>query len=227
MRLDQRAHGFHLVFPGGRCQQCPDRFLPRQTPGRATRKRLPRQPHPVQENGDTPHLLAKGAGPQWRGGTLRPRPPQLQVEPQCAGIEGFAARRQSQAIDLPADEARTRIDMHTRGGSRIGAAVEDVLLRQPFERGARGAHFLGLRGAAAVAAIELGGGRRGDQRMRARVDLHVDAQLIATHHAAGRMHQVHVAGVTLGMERPLHHQRTLVPPLHQACAARLRCGPVC
>ena len=58
-----------------------------------------------------------------------------------------------------------------------------------------------------VAAIELGRRRRGDQRMRARVHLHVDAQLVAAHHAARRMHEIDMAGIAFGIERPLDHER--------------------
>ena len=72
----------------------------------------------------------------------------------------------------------------------------------------------------AVAAIELGRGRRGDQRVRAGVHLHIDAQLVAADHAAGRMHEIDVARIAFGIERPLNDERTLVMPLDQPRAAR-------
>jgi hypothetical protein len=84
------------------------------------------------------------------------------------------------------------------------------------------AQLLGLRGDPAIAAVELRGGRSGDQRMRAAADLDVDAQLVTAHHSAGRMHDVGVAGITLGMERTLDHEWPAMTALEQACLRRRR-----
>ena len=52
--------------------------------------------------------------------------------------------------------------------------------------------------------------------MRAGVDVHVNAQLIAADHAAGRMHEIDVTGIAFGIKRPLDHQRSAVRALDQA-----------
>ena len=100
----QLADGFHVVARSRRRQQTCRRLPAREAPARAARVRLARQPQPVDENGAIPDLLANGAGPISR--VAAPRSPQLEVELQRAGVERLAARRQTQADDLPADEAR-------------------------------------------------------------------------------------------------------------------------
>jgi hypothetical protein len=63
--------------------------------------------------------------------------------------------------------------------------------------------------------------------MRVFVHLHIDAQLVAAHHAARRMHEVYVAGITFGVEGPLDDERTFVMALDEARSSRSRCGPIC
>ncbi len=63
--------------------------------------------------------------------------------------------------------------------------------------------------------------------MTSRVHLHIDAQLVATHHATGRMHEINMAGTALGIERPLDDERTFVMSLDESGSASLRSGPFC
>jgi hypothetical protein len=41
------------------------------------------------------------------------------------------------------------------------------------------------------------------------------------------MHEVHVAGITFGIERPLYDERAFVVPLDEASTTDLRRVPVC
>ena len=73
--------------------------------------------------------------------------------------------------------------------------------------------LLGLRGMPAFAAIELGRGWRGDQRVRAGVQLHINAKFVTADDTARRMHQVDMARIAFGIKRPLNDERSLVMPL--------------
>jgi hypothetical protein len=62
------------------------------------------------------------------------------------------------------------------------------------------------------------------------VHLHADAQFVTADDTARRMHQIHMAGITFWIERPLHDERTLVMALHEPRAATFtggRCVPFC
>jgi hypothetical protein len=80
---------------------------------------------------------------------------------------------------------------------------------------------------AAFAAVELGRRGRRDERMRARIHLDIDAQLISAHDAAGRMHEVHVARIAFGIEGALNDERSFVVPLDEPGAVVARCDPFC
>jgi hypothetical protein len=78
------------------------------------------------------------------------------------GLEGFLARGQAEAWDLPADEPRLPIELDAGLAGNMSAAIEDRFLRQPFERRTAQRQKLRLPGEATVAAIELRGRRRGE-----------------------------------------------------------------
>ena len=60
-----------------------------------------------------------------------------------------------------------------------------------------------------------------DQRMSARVHLHVDAQLVATDHTARRMHEIDMTGIAFGIEGTLNDERPAVMTLDE----RVRSSP--
>ena len=62
--------------------------------------------------------------------------------------------------------------------------------------------------------------------MRAGVHLHVDAQLVATDHTTRRMHEVDVARIAFGIERPLNDERPLVMALDERVRPLAGRGPV-
>jgi len=63
--------------------------------------------------------------------------------------------------------------------------------------------------------------------VRARVHLHVDAEFVATHYAARRMNEIHMAGIAFGIKRPLNDERSFVMALDETSSPRTRCGPFC
>src|SRR3954469_17426366 len=88
--------------------------------------------------------------------------------------ETLLARRQTEADQIDADErcARAELDARVELGDR--AVEQDRLVRQPFQRAAAGyPEMLLLVRGWARAAVVLGGGRRGDDRVRAVA--HLDA----------------------------------------------------
>ena len=86
------------------------------------------------------------------------------------------------------------------------ALVDDVFLRQPFQRRPGGdGQMLALSGERTRAAVKFAGGRGGEQRMGARIESGIDPQSIAADHAAGGMKNRDVADLfSFGIERPLH-----------------------
>jgi hypothetical protein len=142
----------------------------------------------------------------------------------AAGGEALAGGRPAQHGEVPADEGRARRQLDAGDDVRPRAREVDVLLGQPVEAGAvADPAALVLLGEAVIAAVELAGGRRGDQRARAGGDLDVDLDPIAADQAAGGMDEVGVAGaVGLRVIRAQDAERAVVGEVghHRARAGR-------
>jgi hypothetical protein len=160
-------------------------------------------------------VVARALHPQRRA-----VPPQFERQTEPPGV-ARAAVRAAEADDLPADEAPARRQVHARGDARVHAGEGNGRLRQPFElRALVDAQGLRQARAGAGAAVQLAGGRRGEQHAGALTRLHGDVEPVAAHHAARRVQQVDMTGAVRAfrMERPLHGKgaAVLAPGQHGA-----------
>ena len=218
---DELADRFDLRARRGRRQQRAHRLLAARVP--SARRAPAIRPSAAAGRGKWGHSLISlsPSSRRWSSTTRPAARHSSRSSAQRARIEGLAARRASEADDLPADEAR--LPRRDARASRCARRRRDRRCSPAAATRAwrpRRAAPASATSNAAVAAIELGRGGRGDQRVRARVHLHVDAQLVAADDAAGRMHEIDVAGIAFGIERPLHDERPAWCALDQARATR-------
>ncbi len=113
---------------------------------------------------------------------------------------------------VPADGARARRKLQVQRHGGVGTGKQHVFLRQPFQDGAFfHAQPHALRGRAALGLVPARGAWRGQQGVGAGLHGHIDLQLVAASHAAGRVQQHGMADAgAFGVQRFLHAQRAAV-----------------
>ena len=152
---------------------------------------------------------------------LEPDAGQLDALREAAAVEGFAAGRQAECQQVPADHLGTRGQLESHPVLAVRSAVADRLERQPLEpRSVADARRRRLQRPLAGAAIEAARTRCRQQRMRLRRERDVELERVAADDAARRVHEHVVADTRVfGVQALPHAQRAAVAVVHDGLRA--------